>query len=219
MSRGEEQARVMCVKQTDATARRVRLSWIVSVSKRRKKGARGYAAVKHVKERKRFILIDRLGLLLKVVVTEVHVTERDGAEWLLNALGERFPQLKLVWLDGGFSRKDFRQRMLQPTRLQFELVKRPDATKALWCCIAAGLLSVLLRGSATRARAKLRGRVCHRIHLTLNPSPWDGEGLPDRVTPPRHVMERGLGGEVFLTLHVPWLSNYRRLSNDYEFSV
>jgi putative transposase len=64
-----------------------------------------------------------------VWVVEGNVTERDGAEWLLNALGTQFPRLTLVWVDGGFSGKDFIQRIWADTGLQLEVVKRSDAAK------------------------------------------------------------------------------------------
>lgn len=51
-----------------------------------KRGPRGYDAGKKVKGRKRTILVDTLGLLLKVVVHEADVQDRDGAIWLLLAM-------------------------------------------------------------------------------------------------------------------------------------
>jgi len=65
-------------------------------------------------------------MVLQVLVTEADVPERDGAQWLLTALGERFPRLKLVWADGGFSGKDFIARILALTKLTIEVVKRSD---------------------------------------------------------------------------------------------
>jgi putative transposase len=64
--------------------------------------------------------------VLKVLVTEANIPEREGAEWLLTALGERFPRLKLVWVDGGFSGKEFSQRMSDKCHLMIEVVKRSD---------------------------------------------------------------------------------------------
>ena len=66
---------------------------------------------------------------MKVMVTEANIPERDGAEWLLTALGERFPRLKLVWVDGGFSGKDFIERIQRKCRLTLEVVKRNDEAK------------------------------------------------------------------------------------------
>jgi putative transposase len=66
---------------------------------------------------------------MKVLVTEANVTERDGAEWLLTSLGEDFPRLKLVWVDGGFSGKEFSQRIKEKCQLILEVVKRSDTLK------------------------------------------------------------------------------------------
>ena len=63
------------------------------------------------------------------MVTEADVTERDGAQWLLTALGDGFPRLKWVWVDGGFSGQAFLQRILDLTGLQLEVVKRPDIAR------------------------------------------------------------------------------------------
>jgi putative transposase len=82
-----------------------------------------------VKGRKRFLLVDTLGLVMKVLVTEADVGERDGAEWLLTSLGERFPRLKLVWADGGFNGEDFIERIRAKCHLKLEIVKRPDDVK------------------------------------------------------------------------------------------
>jgi putative transposase len=68
-------------------------------------------------------------LVLKVLVTEANITERVGAEWLLTALGDDFPRLKLVWVDGGYSGKDFIQRIHEKCALTIEVVKRSDDLK------------------------------------------------------------------------------------------
>ena len=66
---------------------------------------------------------------MKVLVTEANIPERDGAEWLLTALGECFPRLTLVWVDGGFSGKDFIERIQRKCQLTLEVVKRNDEAK------------------------------------------------------------------------------------------
>ena len=71
-------------------------------------------------------MVDTLGLLLKIVVTEGDVGERTGAEWLLDALSGRFPRLKLVWVDGGFSGREFIARIQRDCGLTLEVVKRPE---------------------------------------------------------------------------------------------
>ena len=71
-------------------------------------------------------MVDTLGLLLKVIVTEGDVGERTGAEWLLNALGGGCPRLKLVWVDGGFNGREFIERIQRDCQLTLEVVTRPE---------------------------------------------------------------------------------------------
>jgi putative transposase len=95
----------------------------------RKRGPRGFDGGKLVKGRKRFVLVDSLGLLLKVLVTEANIGERDGATWLLSSLGQRFPRLVLIWVDGGFSGEAFAAHIAKDCQLTIEVVKRSDDLK------------------------------------------------------------------------------------------
>lgn len=52
--------------------------------------------------RKRHILVDTTGLLLKVVVHPANVQDRDGARPLLASVGDRFPRLAKLWADAGY---------------------------------------------------------------------------------------------------------------------
>ncbi len=47
---------------------------------------RGFDAGKHIKGRKRHIVVDTRGLLLAVIVTSASLPERDGAKMLLKRL-------------------------------------------------------------------------------------------------------------------------------------
>ena len=66
---------------------------------------RGFDAGKKVTGRKRHILVDTLGLILKVVVTAGNVQDRDGAKSLLTEISTQadvIKRLKLIWADGGY---------------------------------------------------------------------------------------------------------------------
>jgi putative transposase len=52
--------------------------------------------------KKRFILTDKLGLVLKAHVTPANVRETDGGRDLLERLQDEFPHLKHLWVDQGF---------------------------------------------------------------------------------------------------------------------
>jgi putative transposase len=66
---------------------------------------RGYDAGKKVNGRKRHILVDTLGLLLRVMVLPAHIQDRDGARQLLAAFfGQRTRRrVKHIWADGGYT--------------------------------------------------------------------------------------------------------------------
>jgi putative transposase len=66
-------------------------------------GERGYDAGKKVKGRKRHILVDIVGHLLKVVVHTANIQDRDGAKLLLSALPAMLRlRLLKIWADGGY---------------------------------------------------------------------------------------------------------------------
>ena len=77
-----------------------------------------------MKGRKRHLLVDTLGLLLKVLVTEADVTDRDGGRWVLTSLGGRFPRLCKVWVDGNYSGVDYHQDIEHQTGIDLEVVER-----------------------------------------------------------------------------------------------
>jgi putative transposase len=68
--------------------------------------------------------VDTGGLLVKVLVTEANVTDRDGTKWLLTTLGQRFPRLKKVWVDGNYSGADFAATIKKETGIDLEVVER-----------------------------------------------------------------------------------------------
>jgi putative transposase len=67
----------------------------------RTSGSKGYDAGKKVTGSKRHLLVDTLGLLLCVVVHPADIQDRDGAKLVLQKARGQFPQLRLIWADGG----------------------------------------------------------------------------------------------------------------------
>jgi putative transposase len=63
-------------------------------------GVCGYDAHKHIKGRKRHILVDTLGLPLSIYVTPADVHDTRGARCLLAGLAPLVPRLKKIWADG-----------------------------------------------------------------------------------------------------------------------
>jgi len=72
-------------------------------------GISGYDAGKKVKGRKRHIVTDTTGFLIYILVHAADIQDRDGAVDVLAAIRHRFPWLRHVFADGGYS---FRVRPL-----------------------------------------------------------------------------------------------------------
>jgi putative transposase len=68
-------------------------------------GPRGFDGGKKVSGRKRHVVVDTLGLLLKVVVHPANLHDRLGAKLVLGALGTAFPRLRhiYIWADQGYT--------------------------------------------------------------------------------------------------------------------
>lgn len=58
---------------------------------------------KKIGGRKRHVLVDTTGLLLAVAVTTAAVQDRDGAKAVLLDARGRFPRLRVIWADGGYT--------------------------------------------------------------------------------------------------------------------
>ena len=88
---------------------------------------RGYDPGKKVKGRKRHILVDTEGLLVKAKVHAANVFDRDGVKDLLaGQVEELFPRLSHLWLDAGYNGKgkgkDWVEKVLG---LSVEVVRPP----------------------------------------------------------------------------------------------
>lgn len=132
-----------------------------SVKTTREGNERGYDAGKQVKGRKRHIVVDTVGHLLKVIIHTASLQDRDGVRLLLEALPPMVRlRLVLIWADGGYRGK-----------------------VVVWCRQVLNLI------------------------LAIILIPPDQKGFA--LLPRRWVVERTFA----------WLSNYRRLSKDYEVNT
>jgi putative transposase len=94
-------------------------------------GQRGYDAGKHVKGRKRHIIVDTLGLLLAVVVHRADIDERRGAGFVLARLNKfraDFPRLKVIFADAGYC-GDFETMVKKTYKWVLEIIRRPFGVK------------------------------------------------------------------------------------------
>src|SRR5918998_1162685 len=67
---------------------------------------RGYDGGKKVKGRKRHILVDTEGFVLKAYVHSANVLDQVGIKALLRQADEAFPRLSHLWLDAGYRGED-----------------------------------------------------------------------------------------------------------------
>jgi putative transposase len=67
---------------------------------------RGYDGGKKVKGRKRHVLVDTEGFVLKAKVHSARVLDHEGIKALLRGADEWFPRLSHLWLDAGYRGED-----------------------------------------------------------------------------------------------------------------
>lgn len=90
------------------------------------RGVKGYDGGKKIKGRKRHLIVDTLGLLLKIKVLPANLSDREGGKQLLWELHKEQPALKLqLYADGEYQGK---WEVWVKSRVDFtvEIVKRSD---------------------------------------------------------------------------------------------
>src|SRR6266516_5352845 len=90
-----------------------------------KRGERGFDAAKLVKGRKRHLLTDTQGLLLRVVALAADIQDWDGAEGLFLVAKPVCPRLQLVWADSAYGRNGLPEWTQQTCGWRLEVVSRP----------------------------------------------------------------------------------------------
>lgn len=95
---------------------------------------RGYDGGKKVKGRKRHLLVDTQGLVLKAKVHSAGVMDRDGVELLLGQnIKDQLPRLKHVWLDSGYKGEGKgKQWIEQNLGWTTEIVQHPIKPHGVW---------------------------------------------------------------------------------------
>lgn len=91
-------------------------------------GIVGYDGGKQVKERKRHIIVDVLGLLFGLKVHKAGIQDRDGAKLVFNRIKNCLPRMKKVWADGAYGGKLINW-VSNELQWDLEIVKRPRNQK------------------------------------------------------------------------------------------
>src|ERR671917_2277893 len=85
---------------------------------------RGYDGGKKIRGRKRHLLVDTEGLVLKAKVHSAKVPDQDGLKLLLDSARSRVSHLKHLWLDAGYEGRGKRW-VEEVLGLSVEIVRRP----------------------------------------------------------------------------------------------
>jgi putative transposase len=104
--------------------------------------ALGFDAFKATKGRKRFTVVDTLGLVMMVLVTAASVPEREGGKQVLQRLfdlGDTVRRLYLIWVDGGYSGFPFLKWVMDCFRWIVQVVLRPQQNRGFVVVKSGGL--------------------------------------------------------------------------------
>jgi putative transposase len=85
---------------------------------------RGFDPAKKVEGRKRHLLVDTEGLVLKARVHSARVPDQDGIRLLLERVRGRFARLSHLWVDAGYQGRGKRWAE-EALRLSVEVVRKP----------------------------------------------------------------------------------------------
>ena len=89
-----------------------------------KGGTRGYDGAKKVNGRKRHLLVDTQGLVMKAKAHPADLADREGARLLLEPVVADFPNLGHLWADAGYRGAALREWITKGLGLTLEIVQR-----------------------------------------------------------------------------------------------
>ncbi|MFP5264086.1 MAG: IS5 family transposase [Blastocatellia bacterium] len=97
-----------------------------SVKTTEKRGPHGYDGAREVGGRKRHILVDTAGLVVRAVAHTADIVDRQGAFFILGAAYQICDRLKLIWAGLGYRGKQLREWIEQGCEWELDIVKRPS---------------------------------------------------------------------------------------------
>lgn len=89
-----------------------------------KGGIRGYDGAKKINGRKRHLLVDGGGLVMKAKVHSADIPDGAAAAIVLEGITELFPRLSLLWADAGYRGKALREWITNGLGLSLEIARR-----------------------------------------------------------------------------------------------
>jgi transposase len=97
---------------------------------------RGYDGGKKIRGRKRHLLVDTEGLVLKAKVHSAKVPDQDGIKLLLKTARQRLPRLSHLWVDAGYQGRG-KEWVEQELGLSVKVVHRtpkptPEKSARIW---------------------------------------------------------------------------------------
>lgn len=102
-----------------------------SVKTTERGGPHGYDGGKKISGRKRHVLVDTTGLVLKVVVHAANLQDRESVPLLLEPVKGVFSRLNKVWVDQGYTGKG-REWIEQEMGWEVEVVRHPLRARGKW---------------------------------------------------------------------------------------
>jgi putative transposase len=119
------QARIAEGREAEASAAAIDSQSVKAVALR---GEHGVDVFKQTRGIKRHLLVDTLGFIIALTVTNASVQDRDGAKILFAKLRDGCKRLAIVWADGGY-RGELITWVKERFTWALEIVMRPDNLK------------------------------------------------------------------------------------------
>ena len=100
-------------------------------------GVRGYDGAKKLSGRKRHLLVDTLGLVLRARVHSAELQDRAAVPLLLDGIAEPFPRLAHAWVDQGYTGTG-KEWIEQELGWSVEVVQHPPKPRGEWVPLGTG---------------------------------------------------------------------------------
>jgi len=113
-------------------------------------GIRGFDGAKKLSGRKRHVLVDTQGLVLRATVHAANIQDRAGVPVLLAGAKEEFPRLQHVWVDQGYTGSG-RAWIEDKLGWTVEVVQHPPKPRGVWAPAGAVIDWNALRPKGFRA--------------------------------------------------------------------